>query len=359
MTVAGGSWTPGAEPTRPGIYINFVDAAVAAINGGERGIVALGLRTYSGTATASNFYTVERESDAAALFGSANIGAIKFALGGGASSVLVYALKATTAEDVTTYDYSAMRDGLDTQEFNVFVLQDYDTTEQASLKTWVAANRDEGKHFLVVIGGNATSDADPATGNTRSGTNEDDYIVNVINGGIVNGTSYDSSAYAPYIGGIIAGARINESVTYAATSASDVTKRLSNSQTTTALAAGSLVLTNDGKRVKIEQGITTSGAKIRSIRARQAIITDITTTGNESYIGKLQNNADGRATLIAAVTKYLETLADNDVLESPVVGLDPQYTSAGDKVYLLVSYIETDSMERIFFTINVNAGGGA
>lgn len=351
-----GTWDPTALPTRPGIYINFVEAAIAAISGGERGIVALGLKTFSGTAVASRFYTVERESEAATLFGATNIDAIKLALAGGASSVLVYTLKATVEESVTTYDYAAMRDGLDTQEFNVFVAQDYDVTEQAAFKTWAAANRDEGKHFILVIGGNATTDADPTAGNSRSTLNTDDYIVNVINGGVVNGTPHTSSEYAPHVAGIIAGARINESVTYASTNASEVTKRLTNSQTTAALAAGSLVLTNDGKRVKIEQGITTSGKKIRAIRARQAIIADITATGNESYIGKLQNNADGRATLIAAVTKYLETLEDNSVLESPVVVLDPQNPPSGDKVFLLISYVETDSMERIFFTINV-AGG--
>lgn len=355
--MAGGSWDPTALPTRPGIYVNFVEAAAAAINGGARGTVALGLRTYTGgTATAGSFYRVTRESEANALFGDANTGPVKLALAGGAAEVLVYALTATTEGGVTTYDYDDMRDGLETQEFNVFVAQDYDATEHASYKTWVAANRDEGKHFLVVIGGNATTDADPSLGNARSTLNEDDYIVNVINGGVVNGTDYTSSEYAPHIAGIIAGARINESVTYAATSASDVTKRLTNAQTVTALDAGSLVLTYDGRRVKIEQGITTSGKKIRAMRARQAVIDDITTTGNESYIGKLQNNADGRATLLAAVSRYLEVLEAESVLADPVVTLDPQYPSTGDKVFVLVTYVEIDSMERIFFTINV-AGG--
>jgi hypothetical protein len=352
MNVAGGSWEPTALPVAPGIYMNFVEAAAAAVSGGERGIVALGLLTYSGSAVAEKFYTIERESEAITLFGSANIGAINFALAGGASQVLVYTIPATPDAD----DYAAMRDRFDTQEFNVFVAQTYDTTEQVALKTWVAANRDEGKHFILVIGGNGTTDADPTAGNSRSTLNADDYIVNVINGGVVNGVSYSSSEYAPHIAGIIANARINESVTYAATSASDVTKRLTNPQRNAALTAGSLVLTNDGKRVKIEQGITTSGKKIRAIRARQAIITDITATGNESYIGKLSNNADGRATLIAAVTKYLETLADNSVLEAPIVTLDTQNPPSGDKVFLLISYVEIDSMERIFFTINV-AGG--
>ncbi|WP_337102330.1 phage tail sheath subtilisin-like domain-containing protein [Paenibacillus sp. YIM B09110] len=347
--MSGGTWNPTSLPDRPGIYINFVQAAVAAITGGERGVVALALETYSGTATAEKYYEVETADVATTLFGTANIGPITLAFQGGASRVIAYTLPATP----DAADYTAMRTGFDTQFFNVFVAFDYDTTQHAALKTWVIGNRTDGKHFTLVIGGDATTDADPAAGNTRTTLNDDDYIVNLINGGIVGSTPYSSSEYAPFIAGLIAGTAINESITYAATNATDVTKRLTNAQTNTALQAGSLVLTNDGRRVKVEQGITTSGAKIRSIRARQAIATDIAETASESYIGKLQNNADGRATLIAAVTKYLETLAQNSVLEAPIVTLDPNYPPSGDKVFLAVSYVETDSMERIFFTINV------
>jgi hypothetical protein len=347
--MAGGTFDPTALPTRPGVYINFVEAAEAAITGGERGVVALALSVYTGTAVEETYYEVETLAAAEALFGSANVLPISLAFQGGASKVIAYTLPDTPL----TADYTAMRTGFDTQFFNVFAAHQYNTAEQAILKAWVIANRAVGKHFMLVIGGDATTDANPATGNTRSTLNADDYIVNEINGGVVDGVSLSSSEYVPFIAGLIAGTRINASITYAPTTASDAVPRLSNAQTTTALAAGSLVLTNDGKRVKIEQGVTTSGEKIRAIRARQAVTDDIATTADESYIGKIQNNADGRAALIAAVTKYLETLEDNGVLEGPVVILDPDNPPVGDKVFLAVSYVEVDSMERIFFTINV------
>lgn len=347
--MAGGTWIPTSLPTRPGVYINFVEAAAAAITGGERGVVALGLNTYSGTATVGKYYEVVTLAAAEALFGSANTMPIKLAFQGGASRVIVYTLPVSPV----VADYTAMRAGFDTQFFNVFVAQNYNVTEHAALKTWLTQNRTDGKQFMLVIGGDATTDADPTAGNTRSTLNADDAIVNVINGAIVDGVNYTSSTYAPFVAGLIAGSNINESITYAPTTASDVTKRLSNAQTNAALTAGSLVLTNDGKRVKIEQGLVTSGKKIRSTRARQAVIDDISTTADESFIGRLQNNADGRAALIASVTKYLETLEDNGVLERPIVTLDPNNPPIGDKVFLAISYVEIDSMERIFFTINV------
>ena len=132
-----------------------------------------------------------------------------------------------------------------------------------------------------------------------------------------------------------------------------MTKRLRNSEIVTALGAGSLVLVNDGEKVKIEQGLTTAKKKIRAIRARQAVATDIEKTARDNYIGKLDNNADGQAALISAIKLYLETFEDNNVLTSPVVALDAQNPSTGDTVFLVIGYLEVDSMERIFLTINV------
>ena len=349
--MSGGSWDPSALPIRPGLYINFKEAALAQINGGDRGTVAIPLLTYTGgSATAKTIYTVENETDATTLFGANNIQSIKFALSGGAKEVLVYTMPASP----TTADYADMRAAFDAYDFNVFVLDgEANDTEQANTKTWVAQNRDDGKHFMAVFGGDSTDDADPTAGNTRSTTNADDYIVNLITGVVIDGTSYSSAQYSPYIAGLIAGTAINASTTYAQVNADDVTKRLTNAQIKAALQAGSLVLVNDGSKVKVEQGITTSKKKIRTIRARQAVSTDITKTAADSYIGKIDNNEDGQASLIAAVKAYLETLQAENVLTGPVVAIDPQYQSVGDTVYLVISYVEVDSMERIFLTINV------
>ncbi|WP_433943607.1 phage tail sheath subtilisin-like domain-containing protein [Paenibacillus sp. SN-8-1] len=346
----GAQWDPTALPTRPGIYINFKQAAAVAISGGARGTVAIPLLTHSGTAAAKAFYTVTTEAEATELFGAANIDSILLALQGGAKEVLVYTMPTTPVDA----DYVDMRAAFDTRQFNVFVFDgEFDAAEQAKTKTWVIDNREEGKHFIVVIGGDAATDADPTAGNARSTLNKDDYIVNLIEGGVIGTETYTSSEYAPYIAGLIAGTPINESVTYRVTPLEDVTKRLSNSQITAALASGSLVLTHDGEKVKVEQGIVTSGKKIRSIRARQAIATDVARTAADNYIGRLNNNADGQATLIVAIKAYLETLEASGVLVAPVVALDPQKPSVGDSVFLAVSYLEVDSIERIFLTINI------
>lgn len=343
-------WDPTSLPVRPGLYINFKEAAVAQIRGGSRGVVAIPLKTFAGTAVAESFYTVETESQAVELFGEANIQSIKFILQGGAKEVLVYTMPASPLAE----DYIAMREAFEARPFNVFVFDnDFDAAEQDATLTWLERNREEKKHFMFVAGGNETDDQDPAIGNARTTRLADDYVVNLINGVEISGANYSSAAYAPYIAGLIAGTAINKSVTYTQVRVDDVTKRLRNSEIKTALQAGSLVLVNDGVKVKVEQGLVASGKKIRTIRARQAVSTDIATTAADSYIGKIDNNKDGQMALISAIKAYLEQLEDNNVLTDIEVGLDPQRESAGDSVFLAISFTEIDSMEKIYLTINV------
>ena len=324
-------WDPTSLPIRPGLYVNFKEAAIAQITGGARGTVAIPLKTYDGTAVAKSFYTVENESDAVELFGIDNIQSVKLALQGGAKEVLVYTMPSSPLAE----DYIAMRDAFEARPFNAFVFDnEHDATEQDNTLTWVARNRTEKKHFMFVAGGDATDDQDPALGNARTAQLADDYVVNLISGVNINGVDYTSAAYAPYIAGLIAGTPINKSITYTQVRVDDVTKRLRNSEIVAALEAGSLVLVNDGEKVKVEQGLCASGKKIRAMRARQAVATDVEKTARDNYIGRLDNNEDGQAALIAAIKSYLETLEVNNVLTNISVALDPQRPSVGDQSIL-------------------------
>lgn len=348
-----GSWDPTALPTRPGLYINFVQAAIAQITGGARGTVAIPLKTYNGEAEEGKFYTVENEQEAVDLFGADNITSIKLALRGGAKEVLVYTLPEVTEMNEEEV-YTAARNEFEARQFNVFVYDgEVSAAEQDAGLVWCKRNKEEGKHFMIVFGGTAEDDVDPTVGDARSARLKDDYSVNLIVGGELSGQAFSSGEYAPYIAGLIAGTPINRSITYTQVPLEDVNKRLRNSEINTALEAGSLVLTHDGEKVKVEQGLCTSGEKIRNVRARQAVATDIAKTAADHYIGKLNNNPDGQATLISAILAYLENLEVNNVLMEPVVTLDPQRESKGDTVFLLIEYTEVDSMERIFLTINI------
>lgn len=355
--MASGTWDPISLPIRPGLFLNFVEQALAQIAGGPRGIVAIPIFTFSGTATSGEFYTVENEKEANDLLGTASAKPVTRALAGGAKEVLVYAVP-TNAD--ASEQYADMRDAFEARPFNVFVYPgETDASEQDATLAWCQRNRDEGKNFTVVFGGSAADDQDPTVGNARSIRLKDEYAVNLITGVVLgDGSQLTSAEYATTIAGLIAGTAINKSITYTALPVSDVTKRLRNSEINTALTSGSLVLVHDGRSVKVEQGITTNSdatkrGKIRIMRARQAVATDIPATACDHYIGKIDNNPAGQAALISAIKAYLETLEVNNVLMAPEVGPDPQRKSVGDAVFLTVSYVEVDSMERIFLTINV------
>lgn len=351
----GGTWDPITLPVRPGLYINFVEAAAAQIKGGARGTVGLPLADFDGSAVAGKFYTIEKEAEAIELLGAANIGAIRLILQGGAKEVLVYTVPEVSGQpDEISASFTAIRDAFESRNFNVFVFPSVlSPDEQDATLAWCIRNRSEGKHFITVFGGTAAEDQYPETGNQRTTRLADDYAVNLITGVDINGITYSSAEFAPYIAGLIAGTGINKSITYTQIRATDVNKRLKNSEIKTALETGSLVLVHDGEKVKVEQGLVTSKNKIRAIRARQAVATDIPKTAADYYIGKLDNNADGQAALISAVKAYLERLELNNVLSNLTVVLDPDRPSTGDSVFLLISFTEIDSMERIFLTIKV------
>lgn len=351
----GGHWATNPLPIRPGLYLNFIEQALAQTVGGPRGIVGMPIYEYAGgLAAAGTFYNVTTEKRAKELVGEVNAAPILRVLSGGAAEVLVYAVPTTQTE------FSTLLEAFEARPFNVFVYPgEVGTTEQDATVAWVARNREEGKHFAAVFGGSADDDQDSEVGNARSIRLADAYVVNLITGVVLgDGTELASAEYAAYIAGLIAGTAINKSITYANLPVADVTKRLRNSEIKDALTSGSLVLTHDGRNVKVEQGITTNSdvavrGKIRIMRARQAVSMDIPAIAKDRYIGKIDNNPAGQAALIAAIKAYLETLEANNVLMAPQVGLDTQNESKGDRVFLAISYVEVDSMERIFLTINV------
>lgn len=271
---------------------------------------------------------------------------------------------------ITVNDYLDVLDAFEGIVFSVLTLDGIsDEALQASVKAWVERVREEGKKVLAVMGGSANDDKIPAVGNARSKGFNHEAVINVIVGGVFNGVSYSSAEIAPYVAGLIAGQRLNESITYHATPFEDVTRRLTNSEVIAALQAGSLVLINDGEKVIIEQGINTLSTlregqnnqwkKIRAIRVMDAINEDLRRAARDGYIGKVTNNDDGKAALISACKQYMETLAaDGVIMPDFIIKLDPQYhgnppIAAPDEVYLYWEASITDSMEKIYSTFVV------
>lgn len=352
----GGTFTkePGQQP---GLYVRFIKAAIAAITVGARSKVATIKSNFEGgTAEEGKIYRVTDMDTAYELFGEENAEDIKNIMIGGASEVVVGTFAAETGPD-----YTKALQKLETYEFHVFVAEpgtpdDYDS----EIALWLKQSKADGRSFVVVYA-NATAEGDVAAIKTKAQVLKDEYAVFVANGvKDGNGTEIDAEMYATYVAGKIAGAELNASITFSDVPFSDVITRFRNIEVKELLAAGIVVTVMDGDQPKIKQGLTLGDEslmefkKIRTVRAKQALIDDISTAVNESYIGKITNSEDGQIAVLNAIKVYLETLTSNNIVAPDfAVELDKTQASIGDEMYVNVTVRFLDSIEYIYLTVIV------
>lgn len=277
---------------------------------------------------------------------------------------------------IAAADYTNALAAFETQEFNLLTLDGVtDPAIQTSVVSWVARVRNEGKGVIAVLGGSLADDTASdavAKATQRSAGFNHEGVVNVGVGAILDGVSYSSAQVAAYVAGLIAGQKLSESTTYAATPFDDVTRRWTRSEMETAVKNGVFLLFHDGRIVKVlrgmnslvtlRQGQNNAWKKIRTIRVMDSINADLVRTAEDAYIGKVNNTEEGRLALIGACKQYMQTLARSGVIEETGwdVYLNPTYygptailTPPPDQVYLKWEARLTDVMEIILGTFVV------
>jgi len=113
------------------------------------------------------------------------------------------------------------------------------------------------------------------------------------------------------------------------------------------------------KQVHIEYGINTfvtpdadhdaGWKKIRRVKTRDNLIDRITATW-DPLIGKVNNNADGRATLIAAAQGIINQMVAEGALLAGTIYEDPNNPPAGDSAWFVVQVDDLDSAEKVYIT---------
>lgn len=346
----------------PGLYVRFIQKAIAAISVGSRSKVATLKFTWDtagGTAVANKVYRVTNLADAQTLFGATYVDDIKNMIIGGASEVVVTTV--TEASPETGTNWTAALQMLETYQFHVYVNPPSAPSDLVSdAYTWVKSAKTDGLNFVAVFADPASEGSVSAL-TTFAGTVKDEYVV-FVGGGVTNpdGSQVTGDMYACYIAGLIAGTRIDGSLTYAKVPFAETITRYRNPDVKTLLAAGVLVTVMDGDTPKIEQGLTLGDTskqefdKIRTVRAKQQMIDDINSAVNENYIGKITNNPDGQIAVINAIKGYLQTLADANVVGAGfTVALDKTQASTGSNLYIVVGVTFFDSIEYVYLTINI------
>lgn len=339
----------------PGAYLNFRTNTPLSITPGERGIVVILQEMSKGTKGDMYTITATDQSEWPATATAED----KFLAGEalkGAKTVIVYNL-GSTAHDGEDLDDAL--DALKTVDFNVLCYP-YDTAlNHAAIQTWVESMRDdEGAKIQAVL-------ADYAA--------DSEAIINVAQGvKLADGTELTPEQCTAWVAGVTAGANVNQSNTGRKyVGAIDVVPRMTKTEMEAAVDAGEFIFKVDNAQnvtavydinslTTIYPDTITSSkgkqfTKNRVIRTLDGINNDIAEIFESNYVGKINNNADGRSILRATLIEYFNTLQSMNAIQN----FTPEdvTVSAGtdsDAVVINCHIQPVDSVEKIYITVNLS-----
>ncbi len=284
----------------PQIDIKFTTLAVSAVQRSQRGIVALILRDDTAV---DEFYEYNIATDVNALDWTAdNYKFIMQAFLGVPSKVIV------VRGDGLDTNYTDQLDVLSTKQFNWLAIPGIAALDTTAVSTWVQTMRNNGNMVKAVL---------PDT----SADNE--AIVNFTTGGIkVGADTFTASQYCGRIAGILAGIGLDRSATYF--QLNEVENITEDADPDTAINDGELILIKQDGKIKIGRAVnslTTTTVekaaifkKIKIVEGMDLIKSDIRTTFNNEYVGRVNNSYDNQVLFITAIRAYLRGL-EGDVLD--------------------------------------------
>lgn len=255
---------------------------------------------------------------------------------------------------VTNADHTAFLTALELLDFNTVGL----TVDDATLKPLYTAfvrrlREDEGKKVQAVVPNYPAADYEG--------------VISVKNGVVLSdGTTLTAAQAVAWVAGATAGATVSQALTYAAyDDAVDVSPRYTNSQIEAALLAGEFVFTPSNGRAIVEQDINTlhtftaekgqQSRKNRVLRVLDGIANDLKTTFEAFYLGKVDNNADGRNLLKSEIISYLNTLQAINAIQNFDAQADVTLVAGNesDAVYAEIAAQPVDSVEKIYMKVRV------
>jgi hypothetical protein len=135
---------------------------------------------------------------------------------------------------------------------------------------------------------------------------------------------------------------------------------LTNTQIEKALLNGCLVFTtNSDGDVWVEQGINTlvnpsddldeGWKKIRRVKTRFELMQRIGDTVAK-LVGKINNNADGRGSVVAAANDVINTMVAEGKLSGGSFAEDTANPPKGDSAWFVISVDDLDSIEKFYLT---------
>lgn len=346
-----GTWTS-QNKILPGAYLNFLTNAPLSIALGDRGTVVL-LKEMS-VGTAGDIYRITATDTS--NYPEEVINADKLLVNEilkNAKTVLVYNLGKTRNSEIIATALSVLK----TINFNALCYP-YDEVSDSIIKTsivtWIKAMRqDEGVKIQGVLPNHVA---------------DDESIINVTQGvKLDDGSILTAAQTTPWVAGITAGANIYQSNTSKKyVGAIDVVPRKTKTEMETAITAGEFIFKVDTAQnvtaIYDINSLTTTTAekgemfkKNRVIRTLDGINNDITNIFESNYIGKINNNTDGRSLLRASLIEYFNELQRlNAIKNFNTEDVNVMAGNDADSVIIDCNIQVVDSVEKIYITVNLS-----
>lgn len=303
----------------------------------------------------------EPEALVAAFANSPNFTATKVADGNKTlAAVSSTAFTPGTDATATSAEYSAALNLLEAAAWNVLIVDTSDTATHALVAAFIDRIYAAGSNCVAVL-------AEPksialATRMTNCAAFNDEKIIYPLNSAYdANGKLYEGHLLAARIGGMVAAIPSNQSLTHEVVSGMvSLAEPMTNTDIETALQSGCLVLSvNTAGQIWIEQGINTlvtpSGnqdagwKKIRRVKTRFELIDRVSDT-TAPLIGKVNNDSDGRAAIIAGANGVIKRMIGEKKLIGGTCMEDPSNPAVGDSSWFILAVDDIDSIERAYLT---------
>jgi len=256
-----------------------------------------------------------------------------------------------TATNQNHIDFLA---SLEVEEFHTLAYPGTDNTLKGVYASFVQRMReDEGRKVQAVLENYTAADYEG--------------VISVKNGVVlIDGTVLTAAQATAWTAGATAAAAVNESLTYTAyDGAADVSPRLSNSQIVEALENGEFVFALSAGRPVVEQDINTFKSfspakgkafrKNRTLRIMDGLANDWKATFERYYIGKVDNNADGRNLFRKECVKLVETYQGLGAIQNfdPQADITVMQGEEADAVYVESRIQAVDAIEKAYMKVRV------
>lgn len=254
----------------------------------------------------------------------------------------------------TNADHTAYLSAIELFDFHTMAVVSTDSTLKELYAAFVRRLRDgEGRKVQVVVENHAQADFEG--------------VVSVKNGVVLSdGTILTAAQATVWTAGATAGAQANQSLTYQSyDGAIDAAPRYTNSQIETALRNGEFVFTQNGGRVIVEQDINTltsftrekgkDFAKNRVLRVLDGLANDFKRTFELFFIGKVDNNDDGRNLIRKECIKTAEVYQNINAIQNFDAQSDIEVLAGEDKdsIYIGMNAQPVDAVEKTYMKVQV------